>query len=59
LPRQRGIAKENITYRQIWDLYKQGYSVNKISKELSYGWHEVNKRLKEIFNNKFEEVRDE
>jgi hypothetical protein len=59
LPRQRGIAKDNITYKQIWDLYREGYSINKISKELNYGWHQVNKRLKEIFNKKFEEVESE
>ena len=49
---KRGIIRKDITYFKIYELYKKGYSINKISKELNYEWSQVKLRLKEIYNNK-------
>lgn len=49
---KRGIIRKDITYFKIYELYKKGYSINKISKELNYEWSQVKLRLKEIFDNK-------
>lgn len=46
-----GITKKGITYQKIWDLYKSGYSINKISIELDYDWGQVKTRLNEIYQN--------
>lgn len=46
-----GICKKGINYFKIWELYKQGHSINKISKELKYGWNQVKIRIEEIKNN--------
>lgn len=48
---KKGIIKFNITYQKIWELYQQGYSINKISKLLSYDWGQVKIRLNEILKN--------
>lgn len=48
---KRGIVKPCITYNKIWDLYQNGYSINKISKILNYEWGQVKMRLKEIQDN--------
>lgn len=48
---KRGIIKLNISYKAIWDLWNNGYSINKISKQLNYDWGQVKIRLQEIHDN--------
>lgn len=48
---KRGFYKKDVSYRELWRLHQKGYSINKISKELSYDWQQVKTRLNEIYNN--------
>jgi len=48
---KRGIIKKDISYQKIWGLYKNGYSINKISKILNYDWNSVKLRINEIHDN--------
>ena len=48
---KKGIIKEGITYKKIWNLYLKGYSINKISKELNYDWNQVRLRINEVHDN--------
>ena len=48
---KKGIIKNNVSYKKIWELSKRGYSINRISKELNYDWGQVKVRLNEIYEN--------
>lgn len=46
-----GITKKGVSFQKIWELYKKGFSINKISKTLKYDWKQVKIRINEIKEN--------